>query len=45
MPPEGVGGTLGFEDFFETAASPGHSDHRTVLDWYGGPSILRTLTG
>ena len=36
-PPEDVGGTSGFEGFLEAAASPRPPEHRTVLDWYGGP--------
>jgi hypothetical protein len=35
-PPEDVGGFPGFENFLEAMAKPRHSDHRQVMQWYGG---------
>jgi len=36
-PPEDVGGVSGFEGFLEAVGKPQHRQHRTMLDWYGGP--------
>ncbi|MFG1230258.1 plasmid pRiA4b ORF-3 family protein [Xanthobacter autotrophicus NCIMB 11399] len=34
-PPEGVGGTGGYEDFLEVFADPNHPDHRQMRRWAG----------
>lgn len=36
-PPEDVGGPPGFFDFLEAIANPKHSEHRHLVEWYGGP--------
>lgn len=36
-PPEGVGGTPGFEGFLEAVTTQRHLERRTMLDWYGDP--------
>lgn len=36
-PPEDVGGPPGFFDFLEALANPRHSEHRRLVEWYGGP--------
>ncbi len=36
-PPEDAGGPPGFFDFLEAVANPQHSDHRRLIEWYGGP--------
>jgi pRiA4b ORF-3-like protein len=36
-PPEDVGGPPGFFDFLEAMANPKHSEHRHLVEWYGGP--------
>ena len=38
-PPEDVGGFPGFFDFVEAVVNPRHSDHRRMIEWYGGPYV------
>ena len=36
-PPEDVGGSGGYEEFLKAIGSKRHPEHRTMLEWYGGP--------
>lgn len=46
-PPEDVGGTPGFENFFEAIGDPEHPDHRELTEWYdechGGRYVPDTI--
>jgi len=35
-PPEDVGGVWGYADF-KALADPNHPEHKTLMEWYGGP--------
>jgi hypothetical protein len=34
-PPEDVGGVPGFEEFLTIINSPGHKEHKSIVEWYG----------
>lgn len=36
VPPDDVERLLGFDEFLEAMADPGHMQHCKVVDWYGG---------
>ena len=36
-PPEDVGAARGFMSFLEAALDPAHEEHRSMIEWYGGP--------
>ena len=35
-PPEDVGGALGYFEFLMAIKDPGHPEHKTMRDWWGG---------
>ena len=42
-PPEDVGGVPGFFDFIEAILNPQHSEHRRMIEWYGGPYVAEDM--
>ena len=36
-PPEDIGGPFGFFDFLQAVSDPHHPQHRSVIEWHGGP--------
>lgn len=35
-PPEDVGGPLGYQEFLRAINDPGHTEHESMLQWFGG---------
>ena len=36
LPPEDIGGVVGYAEFLDAIADPSHEDHEHYLDWIGG---------